>query len=61
MEINGQNVEEKTLEDVILLMKEGGSCLSLLVTEKRSRTETPIKTCTNEVTDMFSYYLPCII
>lgn len=48
MEINGQNVEEKTLEDVILLMKEGGSCLSLLVTEKRSRTETPIKTCTNE-------------
>lgn len=34
IEVNGQNVEEKYLEDVIMLMKEGGHFLSLLVMDK---------------------------
>ncbi|XP_061658767.1 NHERF family PDZ scaffold protein 4b isoform X2 [Syngnathoides biaculeatus] len=34
IEVNGQNVEDKSLEDVIMLIKEGGPCLSLLVKDK---------------------------
>uniref|UniRef100_A0A667Z9L5 NHERF family PDZ scaffold protein 4b n=1 Tax=Myripristis murdjan TaxID=586833 RepID=A0A667Z9L5_9TELE len=34
VEVNGQNVEGKHLEDVIMLVKEGGSFLSLLVKNK---------------------------
>lgn len=33
MEVNGANVEEEYLEDVIVLIKEGGDSLSLLVME----------------------------
>lgn len=36
LEVNGQNVEEKYLEDIIMLVKEGGPFLSLLVTDKTS-------------------------
>ncbi|KAM6970612.1 NHERF family PDZ scaffold protein 4b [Aplochiton taeniatus] len=32
IQVNGQNVEDKCLEDVIILVKEGGNLLSLLVT-----------------------------
>lgn len=34
LEVNGQNVEEKYVEDVIVLVKEGGDLLSLLVSDK---------------------------
>ncbi|KAF7688680.1 hypothetical protein HF521_013487 [Silurus meridionalis] len=34
VEVNGQNVEEECLEDVILLMKKGGDSLSLLVMDR---------------------------
>lgn len=34
VEVNGQNVEEECLEDVIFLMKKGGSSLSLLVMDR---------------------------
>ncbi|XP_053474518.1 NHERF family PDZ scaffold protein 4b isoform X3 [Ictalurus furcatus] len=34
VEVNGQNVEQECLEDVILLMKKGGSSLSLLVMDR---------------------------
>ncbi|XP_066504674.1 NHERF family PDZ scaffold protein 4b [Hoplias malabaricus] len=34
VEVNGTNVEEECLEDVILLMKNGGSSLSLLVVDR---------------------------
>lgn len=34
MEVNGQNVEEECLEDIILLMKKGGSSLSMLVMDR---------------------------
>ncbi|XP_060769428.1 NHERF family PDZ scaffold protein 4b isoform X2 [Neoarius graeffei] len=34
VEVNGENVEEECLEDVILLMKKGGSSLSLLVMDR---------------------------
>lgn len=34
VEVNGQNVEEECLEDVILLMKKGGSSLSMLVMDR---------------------------
>lgn len=34
LEVNGQNVEEKYVEDVIVLVKGGGGLLSLLVTDK---------------------------
>ncbi|XP_054482036.1 NHERF family PDZ scaffold protein 4b [Anoplopoma fimbria] len=48
MEVNGQNVEEKYLEDVIMLVKKGGHFLSLLVMEKSGysqlkQTETPTR------------------
>ncbi|XP_026184715.1 NHERF family PDZ scaffold protein 4b [Mastacembelus armatus] len=36
IEVNGQNVEQKYLEDVIMFVKEGGHCLSLLVMDKAS-------------------------
>lgn len=52
MEVNGQNVEEKYLEDVIMLVKEGGHFLSLLVMDKTGynklkQTDTP----TRDITD----------
>lgn len=47
LEVNGQNVEDECLEDVILLMKKGGSSLSLLVMdspgyERKKKNENPI-------------------
>lgn len=36
LEVNGNNVEEKYLADVINLVKNGGSCISLLVMERTS-------------------------
>ncbi|KAM8899881.1 NHERF family PDZ scaffold protein 4b [Spinachia spinachia] len=52
MEVNGQNVEGKYLEDVIMLVKEGGQLLSLLVREvtgknKFKQTETPTRDVSN--------------
>ncbi|XP_044225529.1 PDZ domain containing 3b isoform X1 [Thunnus albacares] len=52
MEVNGQKVEDKCLEDVIMLVKEGGHFLSLLVMDKTSynklkQTDSP----TRDVTD----------
>lgn len=45
LEVNGQNVAEEYLEDVIMLMKEGGRCLSLCVREQaghpKSQERTP--------------------
>lgn len=51
MEVNGQNVEEKYLEDVIMLVKEGGHFLTLLVMDKTSynklkQTSSPTKDLT---------------
>lgn len=34
LEVNGQNVEAKYVEDVIVLVKEGGNFLSLRITDK---------------------------
>lgn len=50
MEVNGQNVEDKYLEDVIMLMKEGGHFLSLLVMDKTGynklkHTDIPARDC----------------
>ncbi|XP_062289065.1 NHERF family PDZ scaffold protein 4b isoform X1 [Scomber scombrus] len=52
MEVNGQNVEDKSLEDVIMLVKEGGRSLSLLVMDKTSydkskETDTPTRDATD--------------
>ncbi|XP_029303777.1 NHERF family PDZ scaffold protein 4b [Cottoperca gobio] len=52
MEVNGQNVEEKYLEDVIFLVKEGGNILSLLVMDKTGynklkQTDTPMRDITD--------------
>ncbi|XP_026777870.1 NHERF family PDZ scaffold protein 4b isoform X1 [Pangasianodon hypophthalmus] len=49
LEVNGQNVEDLCLEDVILLMKKGGSSLSLLVIDRpgyewMKKTRKPITT-----------------
>uniref|UniRef100_A0A3P8T7J9 NHERF family PDZ scaffold protein 4b n=2 Tax=Amphiprion percula TaxID=161767 RepID=A0A3P8T7J9_AMPPE len=46
MEVNGQNVEEKNLEDVMMLVKEGGRSVSLLVMDtthykKKKKIDTP--------------------
>ncbi|XP_034060160.1 PDZ domain containing 3b isoform X2 [Gymnodraco acuticeps] len=47
MEVDGQNVEDKSLEDVIMLVKEGGHFISLLVMYKtnmrREQTDTPTR------------------
>lgn len=48
MEVNGQNVEEKYLEDVIMLVKDGGHFLSLQVMDKTDynklkKTDTPTR------------------
>lgn len=34
LEVNGQNVEAKYVEDVVVLVKEGGNFLSLRITDK---------------------------
>ncbi|XP_037603585.1 PDZ domain containing 3b isoform X2 [Sebastes umbrosus] len=52
MEVNGQNVEEKSLEDVIMLVKKGGNFLNLVVMEKADynqlkQTDTPTKDITD--------------
>lgn len=51
MEVNGQSVEGKALEDVTMLVEEGGHIPSLLVTHttrytKMLKTETPSKDAT---------------
>lgn len=52
IEVNGQNVEEKYLEDVIMLVKEGGHFLSLLVMDKSGCTKLKQSdTLTRETTD----------
>ncbi|XP_019941122.1 NHERF family PDZ scaffold protein 4b isoform X2 [Paralichthys olivaceus] len=56
IEVNGQNVEEKYLEDVMILMKDGGHFLSLLVMEKTSynkmkQTDSPANDVTEEEED----------
>ncbi|XP_063751106.1 NHERF family PDZ scaffold protein 4b isoform X2 [Eleginops maclovinus] len=49
MEVDGQNVEDKYLEDVIMLVEEGGHFISLVVMHKnsykmkREQTDTPTK------------------
>lgn len=48
VEVNGHSVEEKTLEDVILLMKEGGSTVSLQVVQKSDQNQPAPETCSNE-------------
>ncbi|KAI3373062.1 hypothetical protein L3Q82_006410 [Scortum barcoo] len=53
LEVNGKNVEKKHLEDVTMLVKEGGPLLSLLVMDKTGytkmkRTDTP----TRDITDI---------
>lgn len=47
MEINGQNVEEKYLEDIIMLVENGGSFLSLRVMDQTSYNEMKISDAPN--------------
>uniref|UniRef100_A0A8C2ZYZ8 NHERF family PDZ scaffold protein 4b n=1 Tax=Cyclopterus lumpus TaxID=8103 RepID=A0A8C2ZYZ8_CYCLU len=51
MEVNGQNVEEKYLEDVIMLVKERGQFLTLLVMEKNGYKLKQTKTPTRDISD----------
>lgn len=44
LEVNGQNVAEEYLEDVIMLMKEGGRSLSLRVKEEARHPKRQEKT-----------------
>lgn len=44
LEVNGQNVAEEYLEDVIMLMKEGGRSLSLRVREQAGHPKRQEKT-----------------
>uniref|UniRef100_A0A3Q3LEK7 NHERF family PDZ scaffold protein 4b n=1 Tax=Mastacembelus armatus TaxID=205130 RepID=A0A3Q3LEK7_9TELE len=68
IEVNGQNVEQKYLEDVIMFVKEGGHCLSLLVMDKASynaikQTETLTREFTeNQVKKRLccKYYIICL-
>ncbi|KAM4726219.1 NHERF family PDZ scaffold protein 4b [Anableps anableps] len=56
LEVNGKNVEEKHLAEVITLVKNGGSCLSLLVMdqtsyEKKKEKEKPTSNVTESEED----------
>nr|XP_046267763.1 PDZ domain containing 3b isoform X2 [Scatophagus argus] len=52
LEVNGQNVEEQYLEDVILLVKEGGHFLSLLVIDETGYNKLKsADTLTRDITD----------
>lgn len=51
IEVNGQNVEEKYLEDVIMLMKEGGHFLSLLVMDKTGYNTMKQTDAPRDITD----------
>lgn len=64
MEVNGQNVEEKYLEDVIMLVKERGQFISLLVMEKNGynrlkQTETPTQDISDSKVNNFYLHLLC--
>lgn len=67
LEVNGQNVEEKYVEDVIVLVKEGGDLLSLLVTDKSNynkwkQNNLPTrKTTEMEVFFKFLFYFDFLI
>lgn len=60
LEVNGQNVEEKYLEDVIMLVKEGGHFLSLLVIDKTGynklkQTDSPTRDITDSKVKMIIF------
>ncbi|XP_070699661.1 NHERF family PDZ scaffold protein 4b isoform X2 [Pempheris klunzingeri] len=53
VEVNGQNVEEKYLEDVIMLVKGGGHLLSLLVMDRTDYNKLKqTDTTTGDITDI---------
>ncbi|XP_035522209.1 PDZ domain containing 3b isoform X1 [Morone saxatilis] len=65
IEVNGQNVEEKCLEDVIMLVKEGGQFISLLVMDKtgydKSRqTDTPTRDINDSEQEEDNYEISCL-
>lgn len=45
LEVNRQNVAGQHLEDVIVLLKEGGNVLSLIVTEQTDHDKRQENTC----------------
>ncbi len=52
IEVNGKNVEDQYLEDVIMLVKEGGHFLSLLVMDKAAYNQfKQTDTSTRDTTD----------
>uniref|UniRef100_A0A3Q2YWW3 NHERF family PDZ scaffold protein 4b n=1 Tax=Hippocampus comes TaxID=109280 RepID=A0A3Q2YWW3_HIPCM len=61
IEVNGQNVEDQYLEDVIMLVKEGGPCLSLLVKDKEGyddlKKSEELSSTASEVTKYFTAQL----
>ncbi|KAM8741603.1 NHERF family PDZ scaffold protein 4b isoform 2-T2 [Acanthopagrus schlegelii] len=64
MEVNGQNVEEKYLEDVIMLVKDGGHFLSLQVMDKADynklkKTDTLTRDNTDSEEDE-NYEISCL-
>lgn len=68
IEVNGQNVEEKYLEDVILLLKEKGHFLSLVVMDKTGYNKLKqIDTPNRDITDSevkiqkdYIHYIMCL-
>lgn len=51
LEVNGQNVEDKHLEDVMMLVKKGGRSLTLLVMDEKSYKTKETEASSTDVTD----------
>lgn len=56
IEVNGQNVEDQYLEDVIMLVKEGGPCLSLLVKDKDNEDLKKSETLSSTASEVTKYF-----
>lgn len=55
LEVNGHTVTGKYLEEVVVLLKEGGNFLSLLITEQTGCAERQGDTCpTHKVQDVMN-------
>lgn len=64
LEVNGQNVEEKYVEDVMVLVKEGGDLLSLLVSDKSNHNkwkQNNLPTSTTEMEVFFKFFFKALL
>lgn len=60
LKVNGQNVKAKSVEDVIVLVKEGGNFLSLRITKtnnnKGAKSKLPTRNMSEIQVKVYYYY-----